>query len=94
MVWDSVYMKGSCLLIQRCEDCYMCKLVPSEICVFGVCERQGCVMSPCLFNIYVNSYMREMKAKVGDLVTAERRRYGAAFGGRVISRQYCVVRRK
>ncbi len=28
--------------------------------------RQGCVMSPWLFNLYMDGIIREMKAKVGD----------------------------
>ncbi len=29
--------------------------------------RQGCVMSPWLFNLYMDGVIREMKAKVGDV---------------------------
>ncbi len=28
--------------------------------------RQGCVMSPWLFNIYMDGVMKEMKGKVGE----------------------------
>ncbi len=28
--------------------------------------RQGCVMSPWLFNIYIDDAMRDMKGKVGE----------------------------
>ncbi len=29
--------------------------------------RQGCVMSPSLFNIYMDGVMREVKGKVGEV---------------------------
>ncbi len=29
--------------------------------------RQGCIMSPWLFNIYMDGIMREMKGKVGEV---------------------------
>ncbi len=29
--------------------------------------RQGCVMSPWLFNIYMDGIIREMKGKVGEV---------------------------
>ncbi len=31
------------------------------------CVRQGCVMSPWLFNLYMDGVVREMKAKVGEV---------------------------
>ncbi len=33
----------------------------------GVRVRQGCVMSPWLFNVFMDGCIREMKAKVGKL---------------------------
>ncbi len=32
-----------------------------------VCLRQGCVMSPWLFNIFIDGVMREVKGKVGEV---------------------------
>ncbi len=44
--------------------------------------RQGCVMSPWLFNIYMDGCIREMKVRVWDLgAKTECERCGAAFGG-------------
>ncbi len=46
----------------------MSKLVEtSEHFEIKVCLRQGCVMSPCLFSIYMDGVMREMKGKVGEV---------------------------
>ncbi len=36
----------------------------SESFAVEVGVRQGCVMSPWLFNIFIDGYMREMKCKV------------------------------
>ncbi len=35
----------------------------------GVRVRQGCAMSPWLFNIFMDGCMREVKAKVGNIGT-------------------------
>ncbi len=43
--------------------------------------RQGCVMSPWLFNIYMDGCIREMKVRVWDLGARLNVRCGAAFSG-------------
>ncbi len=37
----------------------------SESCAVEVGVRQGCVMSPWLFNIFMDGCMRKMRCKVG-----------------------------
>ena len=39
----------------------------SESFAIGMGVRQGCVMSPWLFNIFMDSCIREMKARVGNI---------------------------
>ncbi len=47
--------------------------------------RQGCILSPWLFNINMDGCIREMKVRVRDLgVKTECERSGAACGGRFI----------
>ena len=41
----------------------------SESFTIGVGLKQGCVMSPWLFNIFMDWCMREMNAKVGNVGT-------------------------
>ena len=38
----------------------------------GVRLRQGCVMSPWLFDIFMDGYMREMKTKVWNIGTKQK----------------------
>ncbi len=48
--------------------------------------RQGCVMSPWLFNIYIDGVIRKMKGKVGEvgvkMFNEGRRRGKGSVGGR------------
>ncbi len=47
---------------------YLCLLSCVSVCFnVEVDVRQGCVMSPWLFNIYMDRYIREMKVGVWDL---------------------------
>ncbi len=49
-------------------EAYVCVKVDGELDDFEirVGVRQGCVMLPQLFNTFMDGYMREMKAKVGN----------------------------
>lgn len=49
------------------EACVRVEGELSESFALGVGVRQGCVMSPWLFNIFMDGCMREMKAKVGNV---------------------------
>ena len=47
--------------------CERVDVVLSESFPMGVGLRQGCVMSSCQFNIFMEGCMREIKAKVGNI---------------------------
>ncbi len=52
------------------EEVYACVKIngeTSERFEIKVGLRQGCVMSPWLFNIYMDGVMREVNAKVGEV---------------------------
>ncbi len=51
------------------REANVCVKVDGELDDFeiGVGVRQGCVMLPRLFNIFIYECMREMKAKVGNI---------------------------
>ena len=46
--------------------------------VIGVVVRQGCMMSPWVFKILIDRCMREIRAKVGNVV-AELKIYGVGW---------------
>lgn len=46
--------------------------------------RQGCVISPWLFNVYMDGCMREMKARVGELGPRLKVRGTEVIGGRPV----------
>ncbi len=48
--------------------------------------RQGCVMSPWLFSIYMDGCIREVKVRVRDLGARLNVRCAAAFGGGPVCR--------
>ncbi len=53
------------------EDAFACVKISGEISEhfeIKVGLRQGCVMSPWLFNIYMDGVMREVKGKVGEVL--------------------------
>ena len=61
MVWEEV--NGRNLVINReVSACVKMDGGPSDSFVIGVEVRQGCIMSPWLFNIFMNGCMREIKA--------------------------------
>ncbi len=65
-------MEGKLLsAIKSCyEEASACVKINGEISEhfeIKVGLRQGCVMSPWLFNIYIDGVMREVKGKVGEV---------------------------
>ncbi len=74
-LWDvlKIYGVGGKLLSAIkffCEKASACVKISgetSEHFEIKVCLRQGCVMSPWLFNIYMDGVMREMKGKIGEV---------------------------
>ncbi len=56
--------------------------------------RHGCMMSPWLFNIYMDVCIREMKVGVWDLGARLKVRCGAAFGGGLVCGWHSSVGRE
>ncbi len=86
-LWDDlkIYGVGGKLLSaikSFYEKAFACVKISGEISEhfeIKVGLRQGCVMSPWLFNIYMDGVMREMKGKVGEVgvgMYAEGRKWG------------------
>ncbi|MCP5003018.1 MAG: hypothetical protein GY941_03575 [Planctomycetes bacterium] len=74
-LWDvlGMYGVGGCLLegikafYKGASACVRVDGRLSETFDISVGVRQGCVMSPWLFNVYMDGCIREMKARVGDI---------------------------
>ncbi len=60
-------MKGRKAFYREANACVKVDGGISDCVAVGVGVRQGSVMSPWLFNIFMNGCMREMKAKVGKV---------------------------
>ena len=74
-LWDvlKIYGVGGQLLMsikafyEGANACIKINGKMSESFCIKIGVRQGCVMSPWLFNIYMDGVLREVKAKAGDL---------------------------
>ncbi len=60
-------MEGIKAFYREANACVKADGELSDSFAVGVGVRQGCVMSPWLFNIFMDGCMREVKAKVGKL---------------------------
>ncbi len=60
-------MKGIKAFYREVNACVKIAGELSDSFAFGVGVRQGCVMSPWLFNIFMDGCMRVVKAKVGKI---------------------------
>ncbi len=78
-LWDvfKIYGVGGKLHIaikssyEKASTCVKSSGETSEHFEIKVGLRQGCVMSPWLFNIYMDGVMREMNGKVGEVLEEE-----------------------
>ncbi len=62
-------MEGIKAFYREANTCVKVDGELSDSFAFGVGVRQGCAMSPWLFNIFMDGCMREAKAKVGKIGT-------------------------
>ncbi len=65
MGWEGIYLRGSGSMRMQVPPCMWTESWVSFSVEVGV--RQGCVVSPWLFSIYMDGCIRKMKVRVRDL---------------------------
>ncbi len=66
MVWEE-NCSAQKSLYEEASTCVIISGETSEHFEIKVGLRQGCIMPPWLFNIYMDGAMRDMKGKVGEV---------------------------